>query len=300
MHKMTLLSLALTVMACKSNTIKTAQAANLETIENPILNPYENSAFWAYNKTVHGKFGIPRYEAIQKKKKYGNSVVMQRSGRKRLYDHNIFLNALLENKISSESQDKLGNIFQDAVFLDIGSAILFGEGAETVRDLYDDLKIRSKLTLIASDINDSKSPKSMYVQIYEVSGNKLPFPVVEVSMRMIHPKDFTQPLSLYLKGSNAVILRSSNSGPDLYYTQENVRKHLIAAIVAFADRELLYIFGKFILYKPKDRMDFLVAGEFDDAVGTNHKKATWEEIDWSKRTFNEAVRLNLQHLQYTP
>ncbi len=300
MNKMTLLSLALTVMACKSTTVKTAQAAHLETIENPILNPYEISAFWAYNKTVHAKFGTPRSEAMQKRKKYGNTVVMQRSGRNRLYDHNIFLKALLDNKISSESRENLGESFQGAVFLDIGSAILFGEGAETVRDLYDDKRIRSRLTLVASDINDRKSPKSMYVKIYEESGNKLPFPVVEVSMRMIQPKDFTGPLAPYLKKGGAVILRSSNSGPDLYYSQDDIKKHLTAAIVAFADRELFYIFGKFILYKPKDRMDFLVAGEFDDSVATNHIKATWEDIDWSKRTFNDGIRLNLQHLQYTP
>lgn len=69
-------------------------------------------------------------------------------------------------------------------------------------------------------------------------------------------------------------------------------------MIAFYDRNVIYLFSKFILYKPKKRADFLVIGEIDDQVGTNHKKAAWEDIDWSERSFEEGIRLNLQHVSY--
>lgn len=67
----------------------------------PFINPYEAKIFFDHQANEHKKFGMPRYAKHQRKKKYGNSVLMQRSGRKRLYDHNIFLRALLSGKIHS-------------------------------------------------------------------------------------------------------------------------------------------------------------------------------------------------------
>lgn len=192
-------------------------AAQPVVVKKPILNPYEAMAFFEHTEKDHKKYGIPRYATLQKKKKYGNSVVMQRSGRKRLYDHNLFLRALLEDHIWSETYGNLGEQFEDGVFLDIGSAILFGEGAETVRDLHEDKRISAKLLIIASDINDPAGKNSMYVKKYRESGEKLPFPVVEVAMLMDKPEHFVSPLKLFLKSGQGVILRSANSGPDLYY-----------------------------------------------------------------------------------
>jgi len=77
-----------------------------------------------------------------------------------------------------------------------------------------------------------------------------------------------------------------------------MREHLCSAIQAFADKNLLYLFNKFILYKPADRLGFLVIGEIDETVGINHKKTVWNTIDWAKQTFADAVRLNAQHVVY--
>jgi hypothetical protein len=267
-------------------------------VVRPLLNPYESAAFFKHQAAEHKRFGIPRYAKSQKKKKYGNSVVMQRSGRKRLYDHNILLRAIFAGHLHSAAYGDLGAQFTGGVFLDIGSAIQFGEGAETVRDLHDDDTIRDNLTIIASDINDPEGKKSMFVKQYRESDQPLPFPVVEVPRLMNKPEHFSRTLRLFLRNRSGIILRSANSGPDLYYDTRQMREHLCSAIQAFADKNLLYLFNKFILYKPADRLDFLVIGEIDETVGINHKKPVWNTIDWAKRTFADAVRLNAQHAVY--
>ncbi len=265
----------------------------------PIQNRYEYRDFMRNVEDEHKRFGTAERAKKYKRKKYGNSVVEQRSGRRRLYDHNIFLRALLEGKLQSGAGENLGEPFKDAVFLDIGSAILYGEGADTVRDLYEDKKIHPHLTIIASDVNDPGNKKTMYVDIYRKTRKSLPFPVVEVAMLMDRPVHFTGPLKLFLKDAEtAVILRSANAGPDLYYTPKQVQKHLRAAVLAFYERDLIYLFNKYILYKAKKRPDFLIIGEIDEEVGTNHRETTWNEIDWKTRTFDEAVRINRQHVTY--
>lgn len=276
----------------------TAQKAKPPKVHKPLLNPYESAAFFEHQAAEHKRFGIPRYAKRQKKKKYGNSVVMQRSGRKRLYDHNILLRALFAGHLHSAAYGDLAEQFTGGIFFDLGSTILFGEGAETVRDLHEDEKIRSNLTIIASDINDPAGKKSRFVDLYRESDEQLPFPVVEIPRLMDRPEHFSRPLRLFLGNGNGIILRSANSGPDLYYDTNQVNRHLRAAIQAFPERSILYLFNKFILYKPAERLDFMLIGEIDANVGTNHKQPVWEEIDWSKRTFAEAVRLNAQHVVY--
>lgn len=278
--------------------IDPAEAQLPVVVRKPITNPYEYSAFLINVDSEHKKYGMAALAKSYKKKKYGNSVVEQRSGRKRLYDHNIFLRALLAGHLKSDAYGNLQDQFEGGVLLDIGSAILFGEGADTVRDLFEDKEIQPKLTLVASDINDPGNKKTMYVNIYRESGSPLPFPVVEIAMLMEKPEHFSTPIQDYLKSGAGVILRSANAGPDLYYDKKQVQKHLRAAIQAFYDRPVIYLFNKYILYKPRKRNNFLIVGEIDDQVGTNHRKTTWETIDWTKRTFDEAVRLNQQHLVY--
>jgi hypothetical protein len=267
----------------------------------PLLNAYEASAFFDHQSSEHRRFGIPRYAKFQKKKKFGNSVVMQRSGRKRLYDHNILLRALFAGQLHSEIYGDLSEQFTGGIFFDLGSAILFGEGAETVRDLHEDEAIRPHLTIIASDINDTSDKNTMFIDAYRKSNKQLPFPVVEIPTLMDKPEHFAQALRLFLRNKETgIILRSANSGPDLYYDTNQVKRHLRAAIEAFYDRNVLYLFNKFILYKPANRLDFLLIGEIDEKVGTNHKQPAWEAKDWSKRTFAEAVRLNAQHVTFRP
>jgi len=266
-------------------------------ITRPFLNLYESAAFFTHMDEEHRRFGTAPRVKKYKKKKYGNSSIEQRSGRKRLYDHNIFLRALFAGELAVEPYGNLQPQFEDGLFLDIGSAILFGEGANTVRDLYEDEQIQPHLLIVASDINDRSSKKTMYIERYRKSGKKLPFPVVEVSMLMVRPEHFMHPIKLFQPArTGGLIFRSANAGPDLYYDREQVHAHLCALIGAFPDKNVLYLFNKFILYKPESRLDFVIIGEIDESVGINHRETTWEDINWSQRSLKEAIRANLQHL----
>jgi hypothetical protein len=268
-------------------------------IRRAFANTYENDAFVRHMAEEHRKFGTLNRIKKYKKRKFGNSIVEQRSGRRRLYDHNIFLRALFAGKLTADDAGDLKTQFEGALFLDIGSAILFGDGADTVRDLFEDKKVATHLKIVASDINDRTNKKNRYVDIYRNSGEKLPFPVVEIPMMMDKPEHFVQPIKLFLTDEiQAVILRSANAGPDLYYDNSQVQRHLRSAVAAFYDRHLVYFFNKFILYKPKGSESFVILGEIDSNVGINHRVATWEDIEWDTRTFSEAIRLNPQYAEY--
>ncbi|MBX3722145.1 MAG: hypothetical protein KF713_09935 [Turneriella sp.] len=267
-------------------------------IRRAFFNPYENEAFMRHIADEHKKFGTANRVKKYKKKKFGNSIIEQRSGRQRLYDHNIFLRALYAGELSVAGTN-LKDDFEGALFFDIGSAILFGDGADTVRDLYEDKKVAPHLKIVASDINDAAQKKTRYVDIYRKTGEKLPFPVVEIAMMMKKPAHFQDPVKPFLTDSTAgVILRSANAGPDLYYESEEVQTHLRSAIAAFYERHMIYFFNKYILYKPRERESFVILGEIDPDVGINHRVPTWEDIDWATRTFREAVRPNPQYLDY--
>lgn len=256
-------------------------------------NLYEEKIFYERMANEHAKYGKPINLRHAKKKKFRGAFIEQRSGRKRLYDHNLFLRSLYAGKLDLREYGKLSDQFEGAVFLDIGSAILSEEGAATVRDLFEDKNVSSHLTLVASDINDKTSPKHRYVDIYRRQKKQLPFDVVEISPLMTDPAKFTRPLESHLSdAARPVMLRSANSGPDLYYDAKQLKKHLLAALDAFSNRNLIYFFNKFILYKPKAASYFMMIGEIDESVGTNHKETTWEDIDWSKRKFDEGIFLN--------
>ena len=266
-------------------------------VTQPFLNLYEATAFFAHMDEEHRRFGTAPRVKRYKKKKYGNSSIEQRSGRRRLYDHNIFLRALFAGELVIEPHGNLQPQFQDGIFFDIGSAILFGEGANTVRDLYEDPQVQPHLLIVASDINDKSHKKTMYIDRYRSSGKKLPFPVVEVPMLMVKPEHFIAPIKLFLPAhSGGLIFRSANAGPDLYYDREQVHTHLCAMINAFPDKNVLYLFNKFILYKPESHLEFIIIGEIDETVGINHRETVWEDIDWSKRKLKEAIRINRQHV----
>jgi hypothetical protein len=296
-------AIALLTLACRSTgSVKgnlpgdSALAQQPAAVSRHILNPYEAAAFHAHMNSEHQKFGRAHHQKLHKTKKYGKSVVEQRSGRKRLYDHNIFLRALFADRLKLNDGHSLRKDFEGGIFFDIGSAILSGEGADTVRDLHEDPAIQPRLTLIASDINDPSSKQTMYVDIYRQQGSPLPFAVVEIPMLMVKPEHFINPIAPYLTADAGIILRSANSGPDLYYDEKQVRSHLQAALQAFAGRPVLYFFNKYILYKPKKAATFFILAEVDSEVAINHKKPVWEQIDWSKRTFQEAITLNPSYL----
>jgi hypothetical protein len=74
-----------------------------------------------FQKSEKARFGAPehiqRYNALAA----GNTMLMQRSGRKRLFDHNVFLRAVFEGKILLEDGLPLGEKLERADFVDIGS-----------------------------------------------------------------------------------------------------------------------------------------------------------------------------------
>lgn len=259
----------------------------------PFANYYEQKILFDRMDAEHEKYGKPANLRHAKKKKFRGSLVEQRSGRKRLFDHNLFLRRLYAGKLVFRDFGRLDSEFEGAVFFDIGSAILSDEGAVTVRDIFEDKQIASHLKIVASDVNDKSSPKTRYIDIYRKKKEKLPFDVVEISPAITEPAQFLSPINAYLKqDETAVILRAVNTGPDLYYDHQQVKKHLLAAISAFEQRSVLYFYNKFILYKPRGSNFFMLLGEIDASVGTNHKETTWEDIDWSKRRFEDAIFLN--------
>jgi hypothetical protein len=212
-------------------------------------------------------------------KKYKNSVVMQRSGRHRLYDHNIFLANLFEGNIVHKQDGNLGKKFHGALFLDIGSAILMDEGAPTVRDIYEDRRILPHLSnILATDINGKGCE---YISAYRKKPN-LPFPVREVDMRLIKVSQLYRLTHGLIKEDTPVIMRSANSGPDLYYRGLDLKEHMRMIIRAFYDRPVLYFFNKFILYKSKNSTWFQILGR-DSGIGSSHRTDSWEDGDWDNR-----------------
>lgn len=240
---------------------------------------------YKWQQREHRIYGNATY---QMKKKYRGSVVLQRSGRKRLYDHNIFMRSLYKNELHHKVYGNLGVRFEQAIFIDIGSGILYKEGAPTVRDVYEDKKIINHLKLcLATDIN-GKSYKSNYVDQYNRQKKKLPFPVREVPMKMIQARQFMTLTAGLLDKNTALIFRSSNSGPDLYYKNEYVEDHFRAIIRAYYDRDVIYFFNKFAIYKAKNAVSFEVIGIIDPNVGSNHTHSIWEKINWAKRKITQS------------
>lgn len=238
-------------------------------------------------------FGTPRHQKAYMKRRYKNTVVMQRSGRNRLYDHNIFLRSLFRSRIHHKKYGDLGERFEGAVFIDIGSAILFGEGAPTVRDIHEDKWIEPHLShLIATDINGRGC---RYIDIYRRRRENLPFPVREVAMRLVSVEQYHRVTSGLLKEDTAIIFRSTNSGPDLYYTTYDIHRHFRGMIRAYYDRDVIYFFNKFILYKARNSTYFEKIGR-DSGIGTSHRTARWIEINWKRRRLGNAFLPNYKFI----
>ncbi len=231
----------------------------------------------------------------------GNTVIMQRSGRKRLYDHNIFLRALFEGRVQHKEFWSLRRRFRDAIFIDLGSAILYEEGAPTVRDLYEDPHVYPYLgNLVATDINDSTSMRTMFVTLYYAERNNLPFLVLEIDKTLVRAGQIQQLVELSLEGRSArssVIFRSTNSGPDLFYTVDQIKDHFEAIIQANEQRDVLYFFHKNVLFKPKGKPRFQKLGEIDENVGLARRGNEWTHVWWEGRTLSESFVPNPKYVE---
>jgi len=238
------------------------------------------------------QYGSEEKQAGYRHRLLGNTYAMQRSGRKRLYDHNIFLRGLFQGKISHHQFGNLKHIFPRVVFVDIGSAILYGEGAPTVRDLYEDPEIYPYLeNLVATDINDPDHPEARYVSDYRNGRNNLPFMVLEIPKLMVSPGQVNKLLGAATKDTPSgtpVVMRSTNSGPDLFYSNAEVMAHFRAILSASHRVPLLYFFHKYILFKPAESMQFHILGEIDENIGLARGKNLWAGINWSRRKLKES------------
>jgi hypothetical protein len=234
-------------------------------------------------------FGQKKHQKKYMKKKLANTVLMQRSSRKRLYDHNIFLRGLLSGKVYHKKEGNLSLRFVNALFVDIGSAVIFMEGAPTVRDIYEDVFLRKNLSqIIATDINDRRTKGNNYIDIYRKKRKPLPFPVEEIPMCLDTERKIAALTAKYLKSDEAVIFRSASSGPDLYYDRNGVKNHLKAIIGALCNRDVLYLFNKYVFFKSADSLSFEVIGVIDPRIGFDHRKIRWHKINWKKRKLRES------------
>ena len=238
---------------------------------------------WYYNE--HNGYGTRKHAASAQNTKYKNTVIMQRSGEKRLFDQNILLAALFEGRLLHNKYGQLSTIFRGSVFIDIGSGILYGNGAPTVRDIFEDDRIWTNLSyIIATDIN---GPNCRYIDSYRINRKDLPFTVRMISMKMIWRRHFFTLTSGLLKKGTSVIFRSANSGPDLYYPPHFLVDHFRSMIREYKDRDVLYLYNKFVLFKPRNECHFQKLGEIDAKVGLSHSARKWDSINWSKRKLDD-------------
>lgn len=244
-------------------------------------------------------FGNQRLQSLYKVRKFDNAVVMQRSAHYRLYDHNIILSGIFQGMVKHHERGNLAFIFKNALFVDIGSAILMQDGAPTVRDLQEDPSVEPNLLeIVATDIN---SPGSRYVDTYNKTKQNLPFPVREVPMKLVEVYQFQKLTDEFLKKDTAIIFRSANAGPDLFYSPAIIRDHFRAIVRTFYGRDVLYFFNKFVLFKPAGKTYFEKIGR-DSGIGVDHYGAPWERIDWKSRRLQSSFIANPEYvtIDYDP
>lgn len=264
------------------------------TASEPFHLAQEAAEVYAYQFSEHSIFGHPalRHAYVQRLPVDGTGPsIMQRSGRRRLYDHNLFLRALYQHRLVHARDGDLGDIFLDAVFVDIGSAILNGDGAPTVRDLREDPSIYPNLhRLVATDIND---PETRYVDTYLRSKIPLPFEVREVPLDL---DTAAKVADLVQDTRHPLMFRSANAGPDLYYLPTSLPGHFKALLEGGGKRPVLYFFGKYVLYKGPRQAQFEIIGAVDYDMGFNHRLPAWTTVDWNRRTLGDAFTPRLATL----
>jgi len=55
----------------------------------------------------------------------------------------------------------------------------------------------------------------------------------------------------------------------------------------YKDRDVLYLYNKFVLFKPRNECHFQKLGEIDAKVGLSHSARKWDSINWSKRKLDD-------------
>lgn len=258
--------------------------------ESSFASVAEEQLVLGFQKLEKARFGAPEHIQRYNQLFTGNTLLMQRSGRKRLFDHNIFLRAVFRGQIRLADGSSPGEKLAGASFVDIGSGILYGDGAPTVRDIFEDDLLRPHLSrIVATDIEDTSNPQSQYISQYRKSAAPLPFPVEEVPMTLDSSAEWEHFLARCMKGApgKALILRAVNTGPDLFYEETEIRSHFAALAGAAREMNIVYLFSKFVLWKPAGGRHFQVLGEMD-SIGTVHGYDAWLFVNWNARTIQQA------------
>lgn len=245
------------------------------------------------------RFGLANHIHYYKVKKTKNTVVEQRSGRKRLYDHNLILRSIFRNRILHHEYGSIGRLLDGASFIDFGSAILYEEGAVTVRDLYEDQFLaRFIKKIVATDINDPEYDHTRYIEIHMTEREPFPFAFNEIPYRLDDPEYIRVLTRIYTPNEfSPVIFRSTNSGPDLFYTVDEMREHFRSVLDANPHRTILYFFNRYIFFRTPCESKFQLLGTIDEKVGVNHSFSAWRYVDWEKREFSEAIEPNFRYIR---
>nr|WP_244310389.1 hypothetical protein [Leptospira noumeaensis] len=245
------------------------------------------------------RFGLANHIHYYKVKKTKNTVVEQRSGRKRLYDHNLILRSIFRNRILHHQYGSIGRLLDGASFIDFGSAILYEEGAVTVRDLYEDQFLSRYIKkIVATDINDPEYDHTRYIEIHMTERDPFPFAFNEIPYRLDDPEYIRVLTRIYTPNEfSPVIFRSTNSGPDLFYTVEEMRDHFRSVLDANPHRTILYFFNRYIFFRTPCESKFQLLGTIDEKVGVNHSFSAWRYVDWNKREFSEAIEPNNRYIR---
>jgi hypothetical protein len=244
------------------------------------------------------RFGLANHIHYYKIKKTKNTVVEQRSGRHRLLDHNLILRAIYQGNVIHKSYGSLSTIFEGASFIDFGSAILYEEGAVTVRDLYEDEILKPYLfKIVATDINDTSYDHTRYIEIHMNEREPFPFSFNEIPVLIDDPEYIRILTKIYAKNEfSPVIFRSTNSGPDLFYTVEEMKEHFASILSANPNRNILYFFNRFIFFRSVCSDQFQLIGTIDEKIGVNHSFSAWKYVDWNRRSYAEAFHPNWKYI----
>lgn len=228
--------------------------------------------------------------------KLANTMYMQGSARKRIYDVNIILRALYQNRLLHNEIPDLPDRFANALFIDIGSAILYQEGAPTVRDIYEDkliLRPGRIAKVLATDINDYSTENTRFIDDYRKSARKLPFPVEQIEMSMTRPYHFEWILKRHSASQNQpLIIRAMNTGPDLFYHKDQLKKHLRSLLAVTMNRDVIYFLRTYILYKPAGLNRFHVLGRLDSSVWYQYYWYTRLNWDTERRLYDAIHEYN--------
>ncbi len=246
-------------------------------------------------------FRNPRVQKRYNTRRTRGTVAIQYSDHKRLFDHNILLAALFEGRLHNGRVGNLKEAFHGALFFDLGSAILYKQGAVTVRAIHEDKRVMPFLSkLVASDINDYRSSRTEFINIYRKNAKPLPFPVEEIDMSITRPVQVEVMLKPYLRDTRTpVILRTVNTGIDYYYSESQLRRHFQAVLMQLAPRNVIYLFNRYVLFKPADTARFLILGEIAPLFRAEKQRGRkiWRRINWKKRKLKDGFTPRPGHLR---